>query len=55
MPRELADALRLRLHDIPMIEWLQMDMHWYAEAVTCVNAYREGQRVAQEMAGRKAS
>jgi len=29
-----------------MVEWMQMDMHWYAEAVTCVNAYREGQRMA---------
>ncbi len=52
MPRELTDALRLRLTDISMVEWLQMDMHWYAEAVMCVNAYREGQRVAHEMASR---
>ncbi len=38
-----------------MIEWLQMDMHWYAEAVMCVNAYRDGQRVTHEMAGTRAN
>jgi hypothetical protein len=49
VPAALADALRIDL-DLNLWEMGQVDAGWYREMVGLRDAFREGQRMAQETA-----
>ncbi len=49
VPAALADALRIDL-DLNLWEVSQVDASWYRELIGLRDAFREGQRMAQEVA-----